>query len=101
MASLERLAWLDESQAFNVIGVSTDDFPARARAALNAGNATIANFIDSQLRVEHMLGATRLPLTVLVDKDGLVLGKHYGARAWDAPDARAWIASLFGMPSSH
>jgi thiol-disulfide isomerase/thioredoxin len=87
MASLERLAWLDESAHFAVIGISTDDYADRAKAWLASSNATISQFIDSKLLMENMLGASRLPLTVLVDANGRVLDKVYGARQWDGPDA--------------
>jgi thiol-disulfide isomerase/thioredoxin len=100
MASLERLAWLDESGYFTVIGVSTDDYSERAIAALKASNATITHFIDSRLHIENMLGASRLPLTVLVDADGRVIEKVYGAREWDGPDALKLIDDSFGDPQS-
>jgi thiol-disulfide isomerase/thioredoxin len=97
MASLERLAWRDEAGQFTVIGISTDDYPEAARAFLRGSNATISHFIDSKLLLENMLGATRLPLTVLVDADGRVLDKIYGARPWDGPEARGLIGKAFGM----
>jgi len=100
MASLERLAWLDESGYFTVIGVSTDDYPERAKAALKASNATITHFIDYRLRIENMLGASRLPLTVFVDADGRVIEKVYGAREWDGPDALKLIGNAFGNQQS-
>jgi len=96
MASLERLAWRDGSRYYTVIGVSTDDYPERANAALEASNATINHFIDSRLLIENMLGANRLPLTVLVAADGRVLDKVYGSREWDAPDALQLIDTAFG-----
>jgi len=96
MASLERLAWMDQAASFNIIGISTDDYPDKAKDALKASNATITHFIDSNLQLENMLGASRLPLTVLVDADGRVLKKIYGARAWDAPQALRLIADTFG-----
>jgi hypothetical protein len=46
--------------------------------------------------MEHMLGATRLPLTVLVDAQGRVLHKVYGAREWDSADSLALISRTFG-----
>ena len=98
MASLERLAWRDESDYFNVIGISTDDSPDQARSALTVLHATLAHFIDSELRLEHMLGASRLPLTVLVDADGRVIMKIYGSREWDSPDAAKMIGNAFGHP---
>jgi thiol-disulfide isomerase/thioredoxin len=91
MASLERLAWLDDSQDLTVIGISTDDYEDRARDALKTSNATITHFIDSELMMEKMLGASRLPLTVFVSADGRVLERVYGAREWDSPAALADI----------
>ncbi len=95
MASLERLAWMEAAASFVVIGISTDDYPENAKGALKASNATITHFIDSNLQLENMLGAWQLPLTVLVDADGRVLKKIYGARAWDAPQALQLITDTF------
>jgi thiol-disulfide isomerase/thioredoxin len=95
MASLDRLAWLDPAGRFAVIGISTDDSPDQARTLLDRSNATISQFIDSKLQMENMLGASRLPLTVLVDADGRVLHKVYGARRWDDPDALRLIGKTF------
>jgi len=96
MASLERLAWLDETRYFTIIGISTDDYLEKAQAALAESNATITHFMDTNLELETMLGASTLPLTVLIDADGRVLGKVHGARDWDSRDALAYIHSTFG-----
>ena len=95
MASLERLAWLEGSSYFAVIGISTDDYPDRAEAALADSNATISHFIDHDLVLENMLGAAQIPLTVLVDADGRVLQKIHGARDWDSPASLAIIDGAF------
>lgn len=95
MASLERLAWRDQSRYFDVIGISTDDEAERAASFLKSSNATISHFIDRRLQMEHMLGASRLPLTVLVDADGRVLARIYGARQWDESEALRLIDDTF------
>lgn len=95
MASLERLAWLDRSRYFAIIGISTDDDAERAASFLKSSNATISHFIDHRLEMEHMLGASRLPLTVLVDSDGRILAKIYGSRQWDGPDALRLLDDAF------
>jgi thiol-disulfide isomerase/thioredoxin len=95
MASLERLAWLDRSSYFAVIGISTDDYSDRAQAALAESNATISHFIDHDLVLENMLGAAQIPLTVLVDADGRVLQKIHGARDWDSPASLTIIDAAF------
>jgi thiol-disulfide isomerase/thioredoxin len=96
MASLERLAWLDDGHRFAIIGISTDDYTDKARAWLADSNATISQFIDANLEMENMLGASKLPLTVLVDAHGRVVDKVYGAREWDSPEALRLIGQAFG-----
>lgn len=95
MVSLERLAWHDAARGFDILGISTDDDEGAARAWLRATNATLSHFIDSRLQLETMLGASRLPLTVLVGADGRVLARHYGAREWDSAESLALIAATF------
>ena len=93
MASLERLAW--QSQQFAIIGISTDDYVDQARSLLKSTNTTINHFIDHDLLMENMLGASQLPLTVLVDADGRILRKIYGARQWDGADELRLIRETF------
>jgi thiol-disulfide isomerase/thioredoxin len=100
MASLERLVWQEQLGPFAVIGISTDDYADRAQDFLKRSNATISHFIDRDLLLEHMLGASKIPLTVLVDADGRVRDKIYGARQWDAPESLRLIARAFGPPKA-
>ena len=95
MASLERLAWRAQPQYFAIIGISTDDDADRAKGLLNATNATISHFIDHDLEMENMLGASHLPLTVLVDANGRVLRRVYGAQEWDGADSIRLIDDTF------
>lgn len=96
LASLERLAWSEGAGPFAVIGISTDDYPERAQALLAQTHATISHFIDRNLQMENLLGADRLPLTVLVDARGRVLDKIYGSRQWDDAESLQLIARRFG-----
>jgi thiol-disulfide isomerase/thioredoxin len=95
MASLERLAWREDRPPFSMIGISTDDYPDKALAFLNRSNATIRQFIDHDLQMETLLGASKIPLTVLVDGNGRVLDKIYGAREWDSPESIKLISGTF------
>jgi thiol-disulfide isomerase/thioredoxin len=96
MASLERLAWHEMARRFAIIGISTDDYRERALGALKRTNATISHFIDFRLELEHMLGASSIPLTVLVDAQGRVLEKVVGAKEWDSVEALRFIGQAFG-----
>ena len=100
MGSLERLAWSDLGQQFTVIGISTDDYPDAAKGFLRKSSATLNHYIDRQLELEHMLGANRLPLTLLIDANGRVLSKTVGAREWDSPESMATIRNAFRLTSA-
>lgn len=97
MGSLDRLYRRYGGKQFQVIGISTDDYPDRALAFLQQAKTGFSHFIDSKLVLENMLGADRLPLTVLVDAEGKVLAKYYGAKAWDSPQALEVINKAFGV----
>lgn len=95
MGSLERLSRRYGGKQFAVIGISTDDYPDAAKAVLKQSNATISHFIDNRLLLENMLGADRIPLTLLIDAQGRVLAKFYGAKEWDGPEALEVIGKAF------
>ncbi len=97
MGSLDRLAKRYAKQ-FTVMGISTDDYPQNAKTFLQKSGTSFPMFIDDKpWPLENMLGANRLPLTVLVDADGKVLGKYYGAHEWDSREAVEAIGKLFKL----
>ncbi|MCB1955294.1 MAG: TlpA family protein disulfide reductase [Rhodocyclaceae bacterium] len=99
MGSLERLSKRLGDQV-RIIGVSIDDYPERAKAFLEKAGTSFPHFIDEKLTIENMLGANRIPLTVLIDADGRVLHKVYGAREWDGEPAYRAITKAFSLPDS-
>jgi len=95
MGSLEKLSHRFGKNQFNVIGISTDDYREKAEAYLRHAKTTFSHYIDNQLLLENMLGADRLPLTLLIDAQGRVLSKTYGARDWDSRESREMISKAF------
>lgn len=95
MGSLDRLARRYNGRQLNIIGVSTDDYAEKAQGFVMGSALTFDNYLDKGLVLEDMLGASRIPLTVLVDARGKVLRKVYGSREWDSPESKALIASTF------
>lgn len=97
MGSLVRLAQRLGPQA-SVIGISTDDHPERAQAFLKQTGITLPMYLDRPpWPLENMLGADRLPLTLLIDANGLVRARHVGAREWDSPAALNDINRTFNL----
>lgn len=96
-ASLERFAWSPQGMKYTVIGISTDDDRRAAERWLRQSNATLSQFIDRNIVLEHMLGASSIPLTVLVDERGRVVRKVSGAREWDSAESLNLIESAFAQ----
>ena len=97
MGSLDRLARKHNGRQFHIIGISTDDHADKAQAFVLGAGVSFDNYLDRNLLLENMLGANRIPLTVLVDARGKVLRKVYGAREWDSPANKALIAATLGV----
>jgi thiol-disulfide isomerase/thioredoxin len=96
MGSLQRLAWRYGGREFNIIGVSTDDYLDRAERFLQVTNTSgFANYIDHKLELENMLGANRIPTTLLVDANGKVLARFVGTRQWDSAESLALLSRHF------
>jgi thiol-disulfide isomerase/thioredoxin len=96
MGSLERLHKKYGKQ-FNVIGITIDDYPDRARGFLEKAKTSFPHFIDQKLILENMLGSDRIPLTLLIDANGKVVNKVYGAQEWDGPNAVKSIHEAFKL----
>ena len=97
MGSLDRLARRHNGRQFNIIGISTDDYAEKAQQFVVSAGVSFDNYLDRNLLLENMLGASRLPLTVMVDARGKVLGKFYGGREWDSPANKALVAKTLGV----
>ena len=97
MGSLDRLARRHNGKQFHIIGISTDDHADKAQAFVVGAGVSFDNYLDNNLVLENMLGANRIPLTVLVDKDGKVVRKVYGAREWDSRENKALIGQALGV----
>jgi thiol-disulfide isomerase/thioredoxin len=95
MGSLDRLARRYGGKRFNVIGISTDDDGDAAAKFIRQAGVGFENYLDSKVFLENMLGANKIPLTLLVDARGRVLGKAHGYHEWDSPEVVAAIAEAF------
>lgn len=97
MSSLERLARSNQGRNFRVLGISTDDYFENAKMMVQRENISFPNYIDRELELEMMLGANKIPLTVLVDANGRVIKKIYGSRRWDSSQSIQEIESAIGQ----
>ena len=97
MGSLDRLAVKHNGKQLHFIGISTDDYPEKATDYLMRTRVSFDNYIDQKLLWETLLGANRIPLTVLVDAKGRVVKRVYGAKEWDSPEMVRLIEGSLGV----
>jgi len=97
MGSLERLSHRYGGKQFNIIGISTDDDADAAAAFILKAQITFDNYLDTKLLLENMLGASSIPLTVLIDAHGRVVQKIRGTRKWDSRESLELIGKALHL----
>jgi len=80
---------------FEILAVSADPQGAAVtRPFQQEIGVTFPILHDPDMRIGLAYGARSLPMTVMVDRQGVVRQKIFGARDWDSPEARELIHRL-------
>ena len=89
MPAMERLYRSYSRKDFEILAVSTDpQGTAVTRPFQQEMGFTFPILHDAEYRIGLMYGARSLPMTFMVDRQGVVRQKVPGARDWGGPDAR-------------
>jgi thiol-disulfide isomerase/thioredoxin len=91
---LKRLGTLEatyRSAGLVVAGVSLDDDPARAASALHAAGAKFPNGVDASKTLGRRFAVEDVPLTLLIDRDGIV---RYAHGMLDGPTDAALLTEI-------
>jgi peroxiredoxin len=95
MPAMERLYRTYDRKDFEILAVSTDAQGAAVTRPFQEENKlTFPILHDSDFRVGLSYGARTLPMTFMVDRQGVVRQHIFGARDWEAPEARQLIEML-------
>lgn len=98
MPALDRLQAELGGDEFEVLAVSLDrsglDLPKAFYAENNIEHLGLYN--DASARTGVALGVFGMPTTVLLDREGRLLGRLVGPAEWDAPDAVALMKAAIG-----
>ena len=62
------------------------------------GLGGLAVFLDPKNDVDHAFGVEGLPTSILIDREGRILGELQGAADWDSPDMVKLIEGYLGAP---
>jgi thiol-disulfide isomerase/thioredoxin len=94
MPSIQRLAEALRGKPFAVIGVNVAEGQGRAQMAARQMGITFPVLLDEDSAVFNRWGATVLPTTFLLDRDGVVRYLGRGPLEWDGVEAMALIERL-------
>jgi peroxiredoxin len=87
---------------FEILAVSTDpQGMAVTRPFRDSLGLGFPILHDSDFRVGVMYGARTLPMTFLLDRDGIITHRIFGARDWQSPEARQIIQTLVRRPEQN
>ena len=96
MPSLDRLQARLSGGDFTVLALSQDrkGVAAVQKFLAQIGTQHLDVFVDSSARSARTLGAIGLPTTVLLDREGRVIGRLIGSAEWDSDEAARLIKSV-------
>jgi peroxiredoxin len=95
MPAMEQLYRTFPRRELEILAVSTDPQGAAVtRPFQQEMGFTFPILHDSEYRVGLTYGARTLPMTFMVDRQGIIRQKIFGARDWDSPEARELIYAL-------
>ena len=95
MPAIERLYREYRRQGLAILAVSTDlEGPAVTRPYRDALGLTFTIAHDPETVVMRLYGIHTLPVTFLVDRQGVITHQIIGARDWQEPEARDGIRRL-------
>lgn len=98
MPAMEQLYRTYSRREFQILAVSTD--PQGAAVTRPFQQKTGLSFPilhDTEMQIGLTYGARSLPMTFMVDRQGVVRQKIFGARDWDSPEARELIQLLMKL----
>src|SRR5438094_5312317 len=95
MPAIERLYREYRRQGLAILAVSTDlEGPGVTRPYRDALGLTFTIAHDPEAVVMRLYGVRTLPVTFLVDRQGVITHQIFGARDWQEPEARDGIRRL-------
>ncbi len=97
MPAMEQLYRSFRRRDFEILAVSTDaQGMAVTKPFQQEVGFTFPILHDADFRIGLRYGARTLPMTFLIDRQGIIRNRIFGARDWNTPEGRRLIQSLMG-----
>ena len=96
MPSMERLYREFRGEGLEVVAVNFMESGELVRAFAEEQNLTYPMLLDRRAEIAERYGVMRLPVTVLIGREGEVIAKAVGYKDWYKDDVRELVAALLG-----
>lgn len=100
MPAMEELYRAFKVKGFVVVAVNVKESHAAAAAFANELKVTYPILLDPKGEVSVLYGAWALPLTYLIDREGVIIARAFGPRPWAGQQAKALITRLLSPHNS-
>ncbi len=98
MPSMEIVYQDLKEQGFEILAISSDPQGSIVtRPFVESQALTFPILHDSDYRVSGTYGIRTLPMSYLIDRQGTLRHRVFGARDWNSPEARELIKELLGL----
>ena len=98
MPAMEQLYRTFSRREFQILAISTDPQGMTVtRPFQQKTGLTFPILHDTDMQIGLTYGARSLPMTLMVDRQGIVRERIFGARDWDSPEARELIQLLMKL----
>lgn len=94
MPALKRLKESFAGSSFELLAVTTDQQAEAIRTFVRALGLDFPVLLDDSKDVSAAFGVRGLPTTVLVDRQGRLVGRAVGPRAWDSAESVALVRQI-------
>jgi len=99
MPAMEALYQAFRAQGLEILAVSVDQQGAAVtRPFKEAMGLSFPILHDSNYQVGLTYGARTLPMTYVIDRQGIIRQRVFGARDWNSPEARTLMSELLEEP---
>jgi len=97
MPAMERLHRALRGQPFRMLAVNLQEDPAAIRKFVDELGLTFDIVLDPTGTITRDYAVNNLPLTYLIDKQGLIVARALGERPWDEGAYLGYVRVLIGQ----
>jgi len=94
MPAMEKLHQRLKESDFVMVGINLQEPASLVRAFFKKFKLTFVSLLDSDGEVGTKFGIRSIPTTIILDKEGRIMGAAIGARKWDGKKAIALFKHL-------